>query len=64
MSPKKQTRPKAEPVQATPTAPEVSKLLQRYGCGPFVGTENAFYERHLLFDRAIDPVAASARERF
>src|SRR5438105_7766850 len=31
---------------------------------PFVGTENAFYERHLLFDRVIDPKVASARERF
>ncbi|MGA9243903.1 MAG: glycogen/starch/alpha-glucan phosphorylase, partial [Silvibacterium sp.] len=44
----------------------ISALLQQYGCGPipFVGTENAFYERHLLFDRAIDPKVASARERF
>jgi starch phosphorylase len=43
-----------------------SELLQQYGCGPipFVGTENAFYERHLIFDRAIDPKVASARERF
>src|SRR5262249_1217327 len=31
---------------------------------PFVGTEDAFYERHLVFDRAIDPRVASARERF
>src|SRR5208337_5527353 len=45
---------------------DMSKLLQQYGCGPipFVGTENAFYERHLVFDRAIDPKVASARERF
>src|SRR5208283_2493638 len=44
----------------------VSQLLQQYGCGPipFVGTENAFYERHLVFDLAIDPKVASARERF
>ena len=44
----------------------ISALLQQYGCGPipFVGTENAFYERHLVFDRAIDPKVASARERF
>jgi len=43
-----------------------SKLLEQYFCGPipFVGTENAFYERHLIFDRAIDPKAASVRERF
>ena len=46
--------------------PVSSELLQQYGCGgiPFVGTEDAFYERHLVFDRAIDPKAASARERF
>jgi glycogen phosphorylase len=44
----------------------ISKLLKQYGCGPipFVGTENAFYERHLVFDRAIDPKGASPRERF
>ena len=47
-------------------SPGVSELLRRYGCGPvpFVGTENAFYERHLIFDRAIDPKVATARERF
>ncbi len=31
---------------------------------PLVGSEDALYERHLVFDRAIDPRAASARERF
>src|SRR5262249_4685259 len=47
-------------------AANTSDLLKQYGCGPipFVGTENAFYERHLVFDRAIDPKVASARERF
>jgi starch phosphorylase len=45
---------------------DVSDVLQQYGYGvmPFIGTENAFYERHLVFDRAIDPKVASARERF
>src|SRR5271166_1574997 len=40
--------------------------MHQYGCGPipFVGTENAFYERHLVFDRVIDPEVAGARERF
>jgi glycogen phosphorylase len=44
----------------------VSKLLQQYGCGPvrFAGTDNALYERHLLFDNAIDPDAATPRDRF
>ena len=42
----------------------VADLLKQYGCGPvpFVGAEAAFYERHLVFDRAIDPSVASARE--
>jgi starch phosphorylase len=56
----------AKVVPITPTKDDVSQLLERFGCGPipFVGTENAFYERHLIFDRAIDPKVASARERF
>ena len=47
-------------------SPEISKLLSRYGCGPiqFVGTDNAFYERHLLFDTIVNLKDASARERF
>jgi starch phosphorylase len=55
---------KAAPVTASEA--NVSDLLQRYGFGstPFIGTENASYERHLVFDRAIDPKVASARERF
>ena len=55
---------KVVPISAKPV--EISDLLQQYGCGPipFVGTENAFYERHLVFDRAIDPNVTTARERF
>jgi len=47
-------------------SPAVSELLKQYGCGPipFVGSENALYERHLIFDRVIDPKVATARERF
>src|SRR5579872_5377910 len=43
-----------------------SEILQQYGSDSieFAGTDNALYERHLVFDRAIDPKAASARERF
>jgi len=67
MSTKSVVRPKSTkvvPMTASPANP--SELLHHYGCGPtpFVGTENAFYERHLLFDRVIDPKVASARERF
>jgi len=44
----------------------VSDLLQHYGLSstPFIEKENALYERHLVFDRAIDPKVATARERF
>jgi len=50
----------------TPEEWRVSQLLKQYGCGPipFVGSENAFYNRHLVFDRVIDPKVATARERF
>jgi hypothetical protein len=50
-----------------PTQPEPQPdLLEQYGCGPirFTGTDDALYERHLLFDDVIDPVDAGARERF
>jgi hypothetical protein len=33
---------KVVPMTAKPA--NISDLLQQYGCGPFVGTENAFYE--------------------
>src|SRR5215510_8823661 len=50
---------------ATKTA-NISQLLKTYGSSaiPFCGIEDALYERHLVFDRAIDPKVASARERF
>ena len=43
-----------------------AKLLRQYGCGPikFAGTDNAFYERHLVFDNVIELTTAGARERF
>jgi starch phosphorylase len=45
---------------------DLSNLLQQYGCGPiaFTGTDNAFYERHLVFDNVIELMAAGPRERF
>src|SRR5580658_7208446 len=56
----------AKVVPTTTSGKNVSDALQQYGYGamPFIGAENAFYERHLVFDRAIDPKVASARERF
>ena len=67
MSTKRVTAPEVSRV--TPKEHEewrVSELLKQYGCGPipFVGSESAFYERHLVFDRVIDPHVATARERF
>ena len=56
----------APAVPRTPEEYRVSELLKQYGCGPipFVGSENALYERHLVFDRVIDLKVATARERF
>src|SRR4249919_1944372 len=56
------------PVPATlPTgSDDVEKLRQQYGCGPvqFTGTDNALYERHLVFDNILELMAAGPRERF
>jgi starch phosphorylase len=43
-----------------------AKLLGQYGCGliQFTGSDNALYERHLLFDSAVDPAAAGPRARY
>jgi len=66
MSTKALTAPEHKRVPKTPEEWRVSELLRQYGCGPvpFAGSENAFYERHLVFDRVIDPRVATARERF
>ena len=41
-------------------------LIAQYGCGPirFSGTDDALYERHLLFDDIVAPKAAGPREQF
>ena len=46
--------------------PDTQKLSAKYGCGPvhFSGTDEALYERHLLFDSGVDLAAATARDRF
>ncbi len=45
---------------------QLAQLLRQYGCGPvpFTGGDDALYERHLVFDRVIDPKQARSRERF
>src|SRR5246127_378103 len=47
--------------------PDTATLLKtQYGCGPvqLAGRSDALYERHLLFDSGLDPVAATLRDRF
>ena len=55
------------PITPTSTGSDhISKLIQQYGCGPvqFTGTDNALYERHLVFDNVVELMAAGPRERF
>jgi glycogen phosphorylase len=62
-----ETQTESRPVSARPTeSNELSKLIQRYGCGPvqFTGTNDALYERHLVFDNVMDSAAIGDRERF
>ncbi len=44
----------------------VAKLREQYGSGPieFAGTDNALFERHLLFDNVVKLTAVGPRERF
>src|SRR6201981_1883830 len=67
MSTKTVAQPKPAKIVPMAAKPEnLSELLQQYGGNliRFAGTEAAVYDRHLIFDRAIDPKVASARERF
>jgi glycogen phosphorylase len=58
--------PSAKVVPMATKPGTASQLLQRYGGDAFrfAEKEGAIYERHLVFDRAIDPKVASVRERF
>ena len=67
MSTKSAPRPdSAKVIPIATKTTDIRELLQQYGSSaiPFMGKEDALYERHLVFDRAIDPTVASARERF
>ena len=50
----------------TPKSQEALRFQEQFGCGPvkFEGTNNALYERHLLFDNVIDLAAATPRDQF
>lgn len=57
MSTKRAVDPKLATVVSMPEKPQsVSKPLGQYGCGSIelAGGEDAFYERHLVFDNVID----------
>jgi len=49
-----------------PVSDGLAQLLDQYGCGPveFTGTDEALYERRLVFDHVIDPADAGLREKF
>ena len=51
---------------ATSTKPEISKLIEQYGCGPvrLTGDNDALYERHLVFDNVMEETTIAAHERF
>ncbi len=58
---------KSTTIPATSAASDgLTKLLGQYGCGPipFTGTDNALYERHLVFDNVGNLKGAGPRERF
>jgi starch phosphorylase len=62
-----ETQTESRVVSAKPTGSnELSSLIEQYGCGPvqFTGTNDALYERHLVFDNVMDAAAIGARERF
>jgi starch phosphorylase len=60
------TTKKMAPPAPAAASDGLAKVLKQYGCGTveFTGTDNALYDRHLLFDRVVTPTAAGARERF
>src|SRR5262245_23686642 len=54
-------------VSATSTkSDDMNKLLEQYGCGSvkLTGTNDALYERHLVFDNVMEATTIGARERF
>jgi len=56
-----------KPASATSmTSPELTKVIRQYGCGPvqLTGTNDALYERHLVFDNVMEATTIGARERF
>src|SRR6267143_1887013 len=62
-----ETSTESRPVSARPTGSDKrARLIEQYGCGPvrFTGTNDALYERHLVFDNVMEAADIGARERF
>src|SRR6266446_4799817 len=59
------TKPATRPARS-PESGVISKRLGQYECDAyeFAGSDNALYERHLVFDNVVDLAAAGPRERF
>ena len=53
-------------IPPAPSADGLAELRHQYGCGPvqFSGTDEALYERHLIFDNVVPLSAVTDRERF
>jgi starch phosphorylase len=60
------TAPEAPGTQAPAPAHLATRILSHYCCGEvaLAGSDTAFYDRHLLFDRGRRPADASTREQF
>ena len=50
----------------TQSVAEIHKIIEQYECGPvqLAGTGDALYERHLMFDNAVDAGALGPRDRY
>src|SRR5262245_21360030 len=59
------TRPRAASGRPPGASAEMARLLGQYGGSvELTGTDDALYERHVVFDNVMDPVAVGARERY
>jgi starch phosphorylase len=60
------TTRKQEASPASTSPDKKAPLLEQYGCGPiqFSGTNDALFERHLIFDHVVDPEKADPRDQF
>src|ERR1700722_8668625 len=63
---KSMSKAKSPAAPAVGSTDGVAKLLQQYGCGPiaFTGTDDALYERHVIFDHVARLADATPRDRF